>query len=747
MKKVLLILFFLFSFLNLLLPQETDSITDTRNGRVYRVVRIGDQWWMQENLNIGNIISGGQVPADNSTIEKYCYNNNNNLCDVYGGLYRWDEMMDYHPSDRNNPGKVRGICPEGWHIPTDEEWKELEMTLGMTRAEADLENVWRGTGVGTALQTGGSSGYEALYSGRCSTSGSFSLLDEYEYVWTSTDYDNNAWRRCLSTYADNVGRWNTFPKTYAFSVRCVRDVCLIESISIDSIAVSCSGSSDGKINLTVSGTGPFKYQWSTGDTIEDLQGLPAGIYTVIVTDSLGCSAERTIELTEPDPIMITADYTMEISPGDNNGHITIEVIGGTAPYGYLWSTGDTLPALTGLDAGEYSVKVTDEHRCKDSANFTILYHATCDPEQICMVTIDTLSGKNLVIWESSADECIDHYNIYRDSVLVGTAGYEGIFVDSSPSQGLQPICYCISITDTSGNESALSPSHKPLFLVITRSKQSINLSWSEYEINGKGIEVESYTIYRGGDSVSLSPLVENIQNNYYADSEALTFQKKFYYRVGGMMSDTCHPSDTGGGYPDAVFSCSFSNLADNFYCEGCDLIPPTVPDGMKTAVFENSITLAWNSSDDLNGVRNYNIYDSNHHFLTATVDTVFVFTGLEYSTEYFFMVTAVDSVGNESEQSQVISATTEDLSGLSAVPENPVRVNPNPFNYTTTIRFPNPENQRYQLRIYNQAGKIIKTENNITGEEVVLSKEGFREGLYLFEIRGKTIYRGKLVVD
>jgi len=232
MKKILLVFIFMLAFLNVF-SQETDSITDSRDGRVYRVVKIGEQWWMQENLNIGNRIQSNQAPSDNGSIEKYCYNNLDSLCNIYGGLYRWDEMMDYNTTDAGNPGKTRGICPSGWHIPTDEEWKELEMHLGMSQAEAGLVNVWRGTGVGTSLRAGGSSGYEALYCGRCSSSGSFSLGDEYEYVWTATDYGSDAWRRCLSKYADDVGRWNTFPKTYAFSVRCIKDNCMNENLSTD----------------------------------------------------------------------------------------------------------------------------------------------------------------------------------------------------------------------------------------------------------------------------------------------------------------------------------------------------------------------------------------------------------------------------------------------------------------------------------------------------------------------------------
>ncbi len=77
--------------------------------------------------------------TNNSSIEKYCYNDVPANCETYGGLYQWDEIMQY----TTTPG-VQGICPSGWHLPTGEEWKQMEMALGMSQSEADLYN-WRGT--------------------------------------------------------------------------------------------------------------------------------------------------------------------------------------------------------------------------------------------------------------------------------------------------------------------------------------------------------------------------------------------------------------------------------------------------------------------------------------------------------------------------------------------------------------------------------------------------------------------------
>jgi uncharacterized protein (TIGR02145 family) len=169
---------------------------------------------MKENLRVTHA-------PDGDTIVSYCYDNDTAYAHTYGWLYTWDAAMNGSVFE-----SAQGICPDGWHIPSDDEWKVLEIYLGMSQEEADMENEWRGTGVGAKLRKGGSSGYEALYSGGRSFTGRYSYLGENEYIWTSTEYSANpfyAWRRCLRTTTDEVGRWNTFQKTYAFSVRCVKD--------------------------------------------------------------------------------------------------------------------------------------------------------------------------------------------------------------------------------------------------------------------------------------------------------------------------------------------------------------------------------------------------------------------------------------------------------------------------------------------------------------------------------------------
>ena len=171
---------------------------------------------MAENLNVGTRIDGVESPSDNDEIEKYCYNDNINLCTSDGGFYKWNEMMGYSTT----PG-VQGICPTGWHLPGDEEWKDLEIALGMTQAEADKTGL-RGTNQGTQLKKGGTSGFKALLAGLHNGAGAFGNRGVDAVFWSSTESGSLAWHRNLHSGEARVKRYLTATSS-GHSVRCVKD--------------------------------------------------------------------------------------------------------------------------------------------------------------------------------------------------------------------------------------------------------------------------------------------------------------------------------------------------------------------------------------------------------------------------------------------------------------------------------------------------------------------------------------------
>ena len=208
-----------------------DPFTDLRDGQTYNTVQIGDQCWMAENMNIGTMINGSEEMIENGVIEKYCYNDNTENCDEYGGLYQWNEMMQY----TTIPG-VQGICPDGWHIPTDDEWKILEGTVDSQYPVGDP--IWNNTGYRgfdaclnlksiNGWYSGGNGNdlfdFTTLPVGYRHFNGYFSSLGNVGDFWSSTEYDiNNAWARGLHYNSDGVFRV-AINSNYGFSVRCLMD--------------------------------------------------------------------------------------------------------------------------------------------------------------------------------------------------------------------------------------------------------------------------------------------------------------------------------------------------------------------------------------------------------------------------------------------------------------------------------------------------------------------------------------------
>jgi uncharacterized protein (TIGR02145 family) len=130
-------------------------------------------------------------------------------------------MMQYALSDDKAIGTTQGICPSGWHIPTDEEWKTLEMELGMTREQADSSGQ-RGTDQGSQLKQGGTSGFEALLGGYCKFGGCYSMGSAGAFFTATKASSVSEWHRSVYSSTGKVGRSSPTDDCW-YSVRCIKD--------------------------------------------------------------------------------------------------------------------------------------------------------------------------------------------------------------------------------------------------------------------------------------------------------------------------------------------------------------------------------------------------------------------------------------------------------------------------------------------------------------------------------------------
>ena len=192
------------------------------DGNEYATVIIGNQVWMSENLKVTKYRDGTAIPTglsnsewENTTSGAYAvYDNNETHADTYGYLYNWYAVDD-----------SRNIAPDGWHVPTDDEWTTLTDYLGGTSV-AGGKMKETGTSHWNSPNTGATneSGFTAFPGGyRSSSSGSYLGIGSYGCFWSSSEGSSNgAWGRILGYGSSGVGRDNYY-KTHGFSVRCVRD--------------------------------------------------------------------------------------------------------------------------------------------------------------------------------------------------------------------------------------------------------------------------------------------------------------------------------------------------------------------------------------------------------------------------------------------------------------------------------------------------------------------------------------------
>ncbi len=205
------------------------SQIEDQQGNTYSTAMIGTQCWMADNLNTGILIDSLTDPADNGTIEKHCYHDQESQCNIFGGLYTWDEMMNY-----TTAGGTQGICPTGWHIPTPDEWAALAAFLGGNSvaggAMKTTGNFDDGTGLWYAPNTGATniSGFSGLPSGYLAHDDqTFYNRYVYGYFWSSAlyDADPDTYARAVWLYAGSAAMEQTATnfRVDAYAVRCIKN--------------------------------------------------------------------------------------------------------------------------------------------------------------------------------------------------------------------------------------------------------------------------------------------------------------------------------------------------------------------------------------------------------------------------------------------------------------------------------------------------------------------------------------------
>jgi len=208
---------------------EKGTVTDI-DGNQYQTVKIGDQWWMAENLKVEHYRDGSPITEIATTeaesvwaqslVGSYCSFEDS----IYGYLYNHFALED-----------INQLAPEGWHIPSDAEWKTLEKTIGMQQNQVDAL-AWRGTNEGEILMNKALAGWPqaslafgsdlygfAALPGGCRLQNGFTNTQKNTaFFWSSSADGNQAWYRYLDAQKKTIFRQQTY-RSYGMSIRCIKD--------------------------------------------------------------------------------------------------------------------------------------------------------------------------------------------------------------------------------------------------------------------------------------------------------------------------------------------------------------------------------------------------------------------------------------------------------------------------------------------------------------------------------------------
>ena len=318
----------------------------------------------------------------------------------------------------------------------------------------------------------------------------------YSYKWSNTSTD---------AALQNVAA-NTYSVTVTDSEGCsvVKTYTITEPAPLEltpTIVEPACGLSNGSVTLQMSGgTSPYTYTWNSQASVSVISNIGAGNYSVEVTDAKGCALQKTVQVKNNGAPTLVLESVTSTACNQNKGSISIGVSGGTLPYSYMWNDDATTEDRENIAAGTYTVSVTDNNGCIAVLDAEVPTQSLLQPT-IALVTVDTLTGNNRIVWQKEETDMIDFYTVYRENSIageyteIGTQEYalQSIFDDATANSNERSWRYKISATDVCGNETPLSPEHKTIHLQKNISTdKTVNLDWDGYE----GIHFLTYNIYR-----------------------------------------------------------------------------------------------------------------------------------------------------------------------------------------------------------------------------------------------------------
>ncbi len=506
---------------------------------------------------------------------------------------------------------------------------------------------------------------------------------------------------------------------------------------------------DSLLLMTVDTSQGLSYLWTyngsliSGADSGSLWAKKFGDYRVFISNSFCSKASSIFSLTHY-PINLPKIYAEGVIEPCSSDSLKLY----TNVYSfYEWSTEDTTREIWVKQSGDYTVTVMDKYGCiVTSEPYKVNASITQYPE-ICMVTVDTSTNRNLIIWERENTSLIDSYYIYKETtksgeyIKIGALPYNAlsVFIDTNSNPAVKADRYKISSLDTCGVESPVSPYHKTMHLTVNKGiGKENNLIWDHYE----GFEFSSYNIYRGTKPDSLI-LIDSIQNNLTSYSDLNPPQGVvLFYQVSVVNPDSCYPAIIRATTTSGPFSQSISNLKDY---------------SATSLAYLNASPLVQTVELDSGAVARFNLYTNVVNWDAVVSDPTWVKIFKNYKDNTIVAVATSENT-DDYERSATITVSGQDVNDLvltliqngkkSSIPEPKskatlVKVFPNPFDNYTNIYYELNAEADVQAEVFDMVGKKLAT----------LASEHQQPGVYNYKFTGSSgnraegFYFLKLTID
>ena len=496
-------------------------------------------------------------------------------------------------------------------------------------------------------------------------------------------------------------------------------------------------------DATTLGSMPIQYQWYKGTNpisgavlnhyhIDSVATSDAGYYHLNVSNMCNTvSTNYKLLSVHTNPVINLGDDTTFC----DGGSIVL-----TPGYGYQcrWSNGSFNNSINVTATGSYFVNVTNQYGCQgnsDTVNVNVLLPYA--HQQLCIVSVDSATNKNVIVWEKAPVASIQSFNIYKESAvsnvwtLIGNVDYDSlsVFLDLTSTPDVKPERYSIAVVDSCGNESARSIAHRTMHLTINAGQTSTewNLLWNAYE----GFRPSTYRIYRADSTLNYVEIdsIAGSSNYTYLFTDHNAPLGRVYYMV-----EIVHPQ--GGCSPakaNTNYNYSRSNRANSGIAANTALIPDFIASqthGMAPMIVQfydqttngTVDTWFWNFGDGGNSA----VQNPVHQYDSAGV--------------YHVALTVSNSNGTES----IIKTDFIDVlpDGIENIHANfDVAVFPNPYKGSTNIAYALAKYSTVRIDVYSSLGELVTTivdEKQNAGSykySFNATKFGFAPGVYYLKLR------------